>query len=90
MTEKTALAILVAVEGAHAYSAFLPSIFTIRTFRSEKDTIRSIRDGELVGSMFALGLGAVVSALTKDRLPLLFAIGTVVVMVSVYEWALRS
>ena len=90
MSEKTALSIFVAVEGAHAYSAFLPSIFTIRTFRQEAGTRRSISDGELVGSLFTLALGAVTSALIKDKLPLLFSVVTVIVMVSVYEWALRS
>lgn len=90
MTEKVLLGAFTAVEGAHAYSAFLPSIFTIRTFREQNETVRSIRDGEVIGSLFALALGAVVAALVRDPTPLYFAVATVVVMVSVYEWALRS
>ena len=90
MTESTALAVLTAVEGAHAYSAFLPSIFTIRSFRDQNTTQRSIRDGELIGSLFAVSLGAIVAAVTRNPMPFYFAIGTAVMMVSVYEWALKS
>jgi len=89
MNEKVALAAVTAVEGAHAYSAFCPSIFTIRRFKDEK-TERDVRDGELVGSLFALALGAAVSALVRDPLPFYFSIAVVAVMVVTYEWALKS
>ncbi len=90
MTANTALAIFVAVEGANAYSAFLPSIFTIRTFKSETGTHRSIRDGEVIATLFALAIGAATSLIVASWLPLFFAVVTAIVMVSVYEWALRS
>ena len=80
----------VAVEGAHAFSAFLPSIFTIRHFALTEDAARSIRDGELMGTFFALSLGAVVSSLLSTKLPLVFAAVTSAAMVSVYEYALRT
>jgi hypothetical protein len=89
MNEKVALAAVTAVEGAHAYSAFCPSIFTIRRFRDVK-TVQDVRDGELAGTIFALVLGVSVSALVKDPLPLYFAAGVAVIMVMVYEWALRT
>lgn len=83
------LAAFTAVEGAHAYSAFLPSIFTIRSFRSD-ETKKAIRDGEIVGTAFTLALGYVVSRLVKSNLPLYFAAGTAVIMIGVYEWALKT
>jgi hypothetical protein len=83
------LAAFTAVEGAHAYSAFLPSIHTIRHFR-DASTPRDIRAGELFGTLFALGLGAVVSLLVGHWLPLYFALGTAILMVTVYEWALAT
>lgn len=89
MKEQILLGVFVAVEGAHAYSAFLPSIFTIRRFR-DTQTQKDIRDGEVIGSLFVLALGGVVAAITRSALPLLLAMVTAGVMVSVYEWALRS
>lgn len=79
-----------AVESAHAYSAFLPSIFTIRHFGHEPGTAKAIRDGELMGTLFALGLGAVISALIRSQMPVIFSAVTSVVMVSVYEYALKT
>jgi len=90
MREQILLSAFVAVEGAHAYSAACPSIMTIRKFKNEVDVRRSIRDGEFIGSVFVLTLGAIVSAIIKSPLPFYFAIGTIVIMVSMYEWALRS
>jgi hypothetical protein len=81
----------VAVEGAHAFSAFLPSIFTIRAFAARNPSAaKAIRDGEIIGTAFAVGLGAVVSALIGSKLPVTFSIVTSMVMVSVYEYALRT
>jgi len=89
MTQRVALAAVAAAEGAHAYSAWLPSIFTIRHFR-DGQTERDIRHGELAGSIFCLGLGVAMSLLASDPLPFYFSLATVIVMVSVYEWALKT
>jgi hypothetical protein len=84
------LSAFVAVESAYGYSAFLPSIFTIRTFAAQPETKRSIRDGEIIGLFFSLGLAFVVSKMIGNCLPLLFAAGTSILMVGVYEYALSS
>jgi len=85
------MAAFVGVEGAHAFSAFLPSIFTIRAFAAgNPGAQRAIRDGEILGTAFALGLGAGVSALIGSKLPITFSAVTALVMVSVYEYALRT
>lgn len=88
--DKILMAAFVGVESAHGFSAVLPSIFTIRTFGNQPWTRKAIRDGEIIGTLFALTLGAIVSALMKTPLPLYFSIGTSAAMVSVYEYALRS
>ena len=80
----------VALEAAHAYSAVLPSIFTIRTFGGEPGTVKAIRDGEIFGTAFGLGIGAVVGMLIKSWLPLVFAAATSALMLSVYEGALKT
>jgi hypothetical protein len=89
MNERILLATFVALESAHAFSAFLPSVFTIRRFR-DAQTARDIRDGEVIAAGFAIAVGAVVSALTKSSLPLIFSVVTALAMVQVYEWALRT
>lgn len=90
-THDVLMSAFVAVEGAHAFSAFLPSIFTIRAFTAHNPgAAKAIRDGEIIGTAFAVGLGAVVSALIGSKLPVTFSIVTSMVMVSVYEYALRT
>lgn len=91
--EQIALAGLVAVEAAHAYSAFLPSIFTIKRLAVEKYRergIRALRQGYVPATLFAIILGVIVSIIAKHPLPLLFAIFTAIFMVSVYEHAIRT
>jgi len=89
MNQSVLLAAFTAVEGAHAYSAFLPSIHTIRHFADAR-TPADIRAGELVGTAFCLGLGFVVSRLARTPMPFWFAAGTALLMIAVYEWALKT
>lgn len=77
-----------ALEGVHAYSAFLPSIFTIGTFVSSKEGVRKIREGEVMATMFLVALSVVTSKITKSSLPFVLALVAGGVMVGVYEWAL--
>lgn len=87
--DEAALVLLVAVEGAHAYSAFLPSIFTIRAFDSE-GKVRDIRAGEALASAFVFVLGLITAVIIDSPLPIAVSIGTAVAMIGVYEWALRG
>jgi len=88
--EHVMMSAFVALEAAHAYSAVLPSIFTIRTFGHNPGTEQAIRDGEAFGTLFALGIGSVVSVLIRDPLPVVFSVATSAIMISVYEQALHS
>lgn len=82
--------VFMALEGAFAYSAFLPSIMTIGTFVDSEEKVAMIRQGELVGSAFLLGLSITVSLVVKSPLPLFFGVLAGALALSVYEWALRG
>jgi hypothetical protein len=81
---------LVAVEGAHAFSAFLPSVFTIRRLAVPQGAERDLRLGYIPASAFAITLGILASLILKTWWPLVASILTVIFMIAVYEWAIRS
>lgn len=88
-TEKVLLSAFVAVEGAHAFSAFCPSLFTIKTFADSEEKKRAVRIGYIPATAFAIGMGIIVSLLIKSKLPLVIAVGTSLFMVATYEVAMR-
>ena len=49
--------VFVAVEGAHAFSAFMPSYFTVRKFARDEGDLERLRSGYLPAILFNLGLG---------------------------------
>lgn len=90
-TEDTiVLSVFMALEGVHAYSAFLPSVFTIRTFVDTELGRSMIREGEFFASAFLLGLALAVSFIAKSPCPLLFAGIAGLGMLCVYERALAQ
>lgn len=82
--------VFVAFEAAFSYSAFLPSIMTIGTFVDSSQKVKMIRQGEIISTLLSLGVAASVAAIYKSILPLLAMGFAAVVMVGVYEWALRD
>ena len=95
--EELALALLAAGESAHAFSAFLPSRFTIRNWVLDASqgagidaNIANLRSGYGPSIALGLGLGGVISLLAKSALPLLFAAGTSLAMLRLYEDALPA
>lgn len=89
--EKVLISAFVAVESAHAFSAFCPSVFTIKSLaKQSQEGMNQIRQGYAPAIIFALALGFVVSKLVKDWMPIFFSVATIVFMVIAYEWALRS
>jgi hypothetical protein len=81
---------LVAVEGAHAFSAFLPSVFTIRRLAVPQRAERDLRLGYIPASLFALTLGLLAGKILKSPWPLVASALTVIFMIAAYEWAIRS
>ena len=82
--------VFMALEGAFAYSAFLPSIMTIGTFVDSEEKVKMIRQGEMVGTAFLIGLSLTVAGVTKSALPAIMGIGAGILAIGVYEFALRG
>jgi len=82
------ISIFMALEGVHAYSAFLPSVFTIKTFVKTENGRSMIREGEMMASLFLIALALATSKLTKSWWPAIFAGIAGGSMVAVYEYAL--
>jgi hypothetical protein len=82
--------VFMALEGAFAYSAFLPSIMTIGTFVDTPEKIKMIREGEIVGTAFLVGLSVTVAYITKSPLPLIAGLAAGGLAIGVYEYALRK
>lgn len=82
--------LLVMAEAPQAYSAFLPSIMTIRTFVDDDDAVYDIREGEVLGSAFVLLISVAGTLLTDSPWPFVAGLFTIVTMVGVYEYALSG
>ena len=88
--DKVTIALLIAVEVAFGFSAFEPSIFTIRHFAAQPETKDSIRIGEVLAVGFSMLIATTASAITHSVLPLFFTMISCAGMVAVYEWALTN
>ena len=91
MEEKLIFSAFTAVESAHAFSAFCPSVFTIRQLANQTEEGKAaIREGYIPAIIFCVVLGLVMSKLSKSWLPLVFSAATAFFMVCSYEWALSQ
>lgn len=88
MDDTIMISVFMALEGVHAYSAFLPSIFTIETFVKTENGKKRVREGEMMASAFLGALAITTSYLTKSHWPALLALTAGAVMVGIYEYAL--
>lgn len=82
------LSIFVGVEGAHAFSAFMPSYFTVQKFATDSQDAAKLRSGYIPAVAFNLFLGGVVSLLTKKPGPVFIAVLVSLFMISLYEGAI--
>ena len=87
---KVIFSIFMALEGLHAYSAFLPSIMTIGTFVDTPEKVQMIRQGEMVATGFLALLSGSVAIMVKSWWPLVMAFAAGGLMLAVYEYALRN
>ncbi len=78
-----------ALEGLHAYSAFLPSVMTIGTFVDTPEKVQMIREGEITATVFLGALVTSVGIMTKSLWPIVMGMLAGVAMLGVYEYALR-
>lgn len=77
-------------EGLFSYSAVLPSIMTIGTFVDSPEKIAMIRKGEAIGTAVNLVFAIALSWFARSWLPMLFMVAACLIMLWVYENALRS
>ena len=84
------LSAFTALESAHLYSAFLPSIFTIGTFVADERGVKLIREGELTATVAAFALGSIVAKLVNNPLPFYFTLAVIAGMLWTYERALAG
>jgi hypothetical protein len=89
INDEVIFSIFMALEGLHAYSAFLPSIMTIGTFVDTPEKVRMIHQGEIVATVFLGALAGSVALMVRSYWPLVMAAVAGGVMLAVYEYALR-
>ena len=88
MDDTLLLSIFVGVEGAHAFSAFMPSYFTVKKFAAEQSDKQALRSGYTPAILFNLILGGAVSGLTRDLKPFVIALVVIAFMLLMYEGAI--
>ena len=84
------LSVFVAVEGAHAFSAFMPSYFTVRKFASDSKDLADLRSGYTPAVIFNVALGGTVAYLIESVAPLILAFIVSVFMIMLYENAIQQ
>jgi len=88
-SEQIGLTILVGAEAAHAFSAFMPSYFTITTFPRNQSDLDNLRSGYAPAFLFNGVLGVAAATLTKSIAPII-AVGLASLgMVWLYERAIK-
>ena len=75
-----ALSLLAAVEGAHFFSARLPSKMTILKFVEDDQARKGIEQGIIEACILSMGLQVIVAWLSRSWLPLLVGAGATAVM----------
>jgi hypothetical protein len=90
MNEKVLIGVFVATEGAHAFSAFMPSYLTIGSFVRTPQDLAHLRSGYFPATVFNLALGGVVSALIKSVWPMVLAGAVSGLMITTYEHKIRE
>lgn len=71
------------------FFTFLPGFPHVRTSTPGDETSKDVRSGEFAASIIAIGVGGIITALTKNSTPLLVSVITAGMLVLVYEVRLR-
>jgi hypothetical protein len=95
-SETAGISALIAADAASFMSAFNPSLFTIRAFRSSADpvaaqqTASDLYRGMALGAVLTLVVGFGGSAITRSWWPLVMAVATLAVLIGAYRWAINT
>lgn len=92
MTDLFGPAMLSVTTGVQAFYTLLPKLSEIRKADpvNNPDIAADVRMGEVGAVALTLGVGAIASSLTQSPLPAVTGLVMALVLVSVYETALRS
>jgi hypothetical protein len=82
--------IFMALSGTTAYSTFLPTVLSVNDFVDTQEKVAIVRKGELIGTVFLLGLTGVTAAILKSIVPFLFGLVAAGLTLTVYELALKD
>jgi hypothetical protein len=88
MDSKVSIALLVALEGVHAYGCFIPNYAALK-FVDDESEAKVIREGEMLAVGYVLLLGMITSQLAKSWLPLIYGGLAAGLMLAVSEYSLR-
>lgn len=85
-------ATLAATQGFSAFSTFLPRLSDVRKANAsaDPDIVGDVRLGEVAAFATAVGIGAIAASLTRSPIPVYSALFISVVLICVYESALRG
>lgn len=91
MTASTVgLALLAAGEVPNFLAGMLPSLMTIRRFGADEMDRATLRQGEIAGSILALGVGFGASLAAGDPAPAIATVIILAIMLVMYENAIRN
>lgn len=85
-------ATLAATQGFSAFQTFLPRLSEVRKSDpvNDPDIIGDVRMGEVAAMATTLGIGAISSSLSRSPIPMYAALFICIVLICVYEAALRG
>lgn len=92
MSDVMGPASLAASTGFSAFSTFLPRLSEVRKANASTDTdmVGDVRLGEVAAFATAMGIGLIASSLSRSPVPVYAALFISVVLICVYETALRG
>lgn len=75
-----------------AFQFFLPRLSEVRraSIKDSPDMVGDVRMGEVAASALCLGVGAIMSSMTGSPYPAIISVAMMLVLVCVYEAALRG
>lgn len=85
-----AVVLTVAVQAPASYQALTSAVVNIRSHSQAGGDLRDIRDAEVISAVVVGLVGAAGAAALKSPVPLIVAFAADVVMVAIYEYALRT
>lgn len=85
-------AALAAGQTLSSFTTFLPRLSEVRKANADQDSgmVGDVRLGEVAACAIALGIGVIASSLSKSPIPMYAAAFMAVILICVYESALRG